>query len=129
GWSWHQQSKQNQNTSAKHAKTQLLHEAGSKLAPQDSAALGPIVKQIEQQPDFDTDADYLYVLTTYYLNVNETDKAGDYLAKLKTAYDPAKGFDASIKPVSDWMTIEQLQSKLQAVKSPKKPTNPAGFGG
>lgn len=129
GWAWHKQHQQSKKAAAEQEKAQLVNQASSKLAPQNSGSLQSIAEQLEKQPGYEKDPNALYVLTTYYLNIGDTARAQDYMTKLKAVYDPSKGFDASLKPVTGWMTIDQLQAKLNAQVHPKQTTKPAGFGG
>lgn len=130
GWVWYQHYQQEKQAAADKRKTQLINQAADKLDPQDGRSLESIAKQLEQQPGHNTDPNALYVLTTYYLNIGDTAKAQDYLNKLKAVYDPAKGFDESLKPITGWMTIEQLQERLERATSTKKPpVKSTGFGG
>lgn len=128
-WHWYAQHHQAQQTAEQQAKTRLIAQAASVLNPQDSAKLKPIVKQIEKQPRHNQDADYLYVLTTYYVNISDKQTAEKDLTALKAAYKPSVGYAAPLRPIAAWMTIDQLQARLTDQQHPKTPTKPAGFGG
>lgn len=129
GWAWYQHHQLAKKAAADKTKSHLVDQASNNLDPQNSSSLESIAKKLEQQPGHDTDPNSLYVLTTYYLNIGDTAKAQDYLTKLKAVYDPAKGFDESLKPITGWMTIDKLEARLHDQQHPKTPTKPMGLGG
>lgn len=128
-WHWYAQHRSAQKTAEQQTKTRLISQAARVLNPQDSAKLKPIVAQIENQPTHNQDTDYLYVLTTYYVNISDRQTAAKDLAALKATYKPSVGYAAPLRPVATWMTIDQLQARLSDQQNPKTQTKPAGFGG
>jgi hypothetical protein len=88
--------------------TSVLQKASAKLDPTKVEELEPIVHEIKHLPKYDQDANCLYVLITYYINISDASAAADTLAKLKLVYDPTKGYDPRLTRSRD-QSPEHLQ--------------------
>ena len=104
------------------ARNDAVTQAVNFLDPSYTPKLAAVVPQIKQQLGYDSDADCLYVLTTYYINISDNKNTKLYYDKLAAVYDPAKGYKnaqlrrvaqtpASLKPT---VTFIENQAKEAA---------------
>jgi hypothetical protein len=95
-------------------KRATLEQAGAVLDRSKVEELRPIADNIQKLRRFETDANCLYVVTTYYIYVGDPANSRLYLEKLKSIYDPQKGF--SPKLGERVKTIEELEFEVQFVE-------------
>ncbi len=76
----------------------ILRSANANLDPTKVVSLEPIVNQIKQTKGYDKDANCLYVVTAYFVNISDADNAQKSLDSLTEVYDASKGFGTDLKP-------------------------------
>ncbi len=88
----------------------ILHQADPLLDSAKREELAPLVDNIKSKKNYEKDANCLYIVVTYYVNVVEGKNARTYFEKLKQVYDPNKRFSLTIGSHGG---IEDLQAKVE----------------
>ncbi len=99
----------------------ILDKAAKVIAPSQVAELQPIVKQIETLKNYDQDPNCLGVITTYYINISDSQNAQVTYAKLDKFYKPSTGYNSAINgkvlsPAGMKPTINLLKARAQRIK-------------
>lgn len=94
---------------------EILKQASTALAPTKTEQLKPVVTNIQALEGYETDANCLNVVTTYYVNTGDPINAQLYLDKLKAVYDPGKAFSGSLG--TDVRTLSYLESATQSIRT------------
>lgn len=113
----HQTEKQNQQ------RQEILATAAPNLINADPRKLDQTVERIKQQPNWETNPNYLYILLTYYISLSDAQNARLYYGKLVAVYDPKVGFDPTIVgttiPMSDLeRTVKFLEEQAKNLEVP-----------
>lgn len=112
GVAFYIKSTQNKDTAV--CSDQLLQEAGLVLDKSDHEQLRPFVEDIEELENFDQDPNCLYILVTYYVNINDPASARSHFEQLQAIYDPEVGFSEFFG--GDVKTLNELRVEVEQVE-------------
>lgn len=99
--------------------TTLLTKAATAIETRDYSTLGKIVPTIKEQADYQKDPNYLYVLASYHIGLNDPAVAEDYLGQLNKVYDPSVGYAKPLQEVVKMAPVKQLSQQVREMQAPK----------
>ncbi len=95
----------------------LLHQAEPLLDSSKREQLKPLVDNIKSKKNYDKDANCLYIVVTYHVNMAEGKNARKYFEQLKQIYDPNKRFSLTVGKHGG---IEDLQLQVEYAEAREK---------
>ncbi len=103
-----------QKTSSSICSQQVIQEAAAFMGLSKSKQLEPIVARIQQLKDYDSDANCLDIVTTYYAYSGDYKNASTSLDKLEKVYDKQQGFSEFFGSYAN--SIEKLRQYVDFLK-------------
>lgn len=97
---------------AKACAAPLLKQAGKVTSPSNRTELGNIIEKVQAKPDYKQDADCMFLVTIYYVNMQDAKKAKQSLAEFKEVYDASKGVDPLLLG-GYYNDVAKLESSVQ----------------
>lgn len=101
---------------------EILTSAEPLLIALDSVKLKPIVDKIKQQPNYEGNINYLYILVTYYIGISDSKNARLYFDKLTSAYTSDFDYDEAIR--SKVIPIDNVKSMVEYLEDQSTKTGP-----
>jgi hypothetical protein len=92
----------------------VLEKAKPALEVTKVAELEPEAQAIERIAGYDQDANCLYVVLTYYINISDGPKARELYDKLAAVYNPNEGYETVIRDVTK--SPEELRPTVEFVE-------------
>lgn len=105
---------------------QILTQAAAAFTANDVTEQRKIVNRVTHIFRYDTQPNYMYVVTQYYINLSDSVNARKSYNKLMVVYNSNKGFSKNFG--SYVLTTDQLKQSVEFLEK-KESTDKANFGG
>jgi len=92
----------------------VISQASIAIKNSDIEAMGSVVNNIAEKPNYKHDVDCEYIIERYYIATGNVDKAESTLKDLKAAFNKSSGYSTDFDPPA--ISIKTLQDSIDTMK-------------